>query len=59
MSSPVNWLTFFIAFVALVMLSGVGPAPARTVNVCASVTLPAPGKCTYLRVRGFKVRVCR
>ena len=59
MSSPRVWLTFVIASIALVMLSGVGRAPARTVNVCASVTLPAPGKCTFLRVRGFKVRVCR
>ena len=59
MSSPVYRLTFFTAFVALVMLSGAGPAPARTVNICASVTLPAPGKCTDLKVRGFRVRVCR
>ena len=59
MSSPAYWLIFVTAFVALVMLSGVGPAPAKTVNVCASVTLPAPGKCTYLKLRGFKVRVCR
>jgi hypothetical protein len=59
MSSRVYWLSFAIASGALVMISGVGPAPAKTVNVCASVTLPAPGKCTYLRVRGFKVRVCR
>ncbi len=59
MSSPVYWLTFAIAFAAPVMVSGVRQAPAKTVSICASVTLPEPGKCTYLTVRGFKVSVCR
>lgn len=44
--------------VAAAFLMTASFAQARTVNVCTSIKLPAPGKCTYLTVRGFKVRVC-
>ena len=59
MNTTVYWLVFIIAFLSLALLPGTGNAAAKTVNVCVSVKLPAPGKCTYLKVRGYKVRVCR
>ncbi len=59
MTGPVFWLVFIIALLSLIMLGGISPAHAKTVKVCAAVTLPAPGKCTYLTLRGYRVRVCR
>lgn len=59
MNTAVYWLVFIIAFLSLVLLPGTGNAAAKTVNVCVSVKLPAPGECTYLKVRAYKVRVCR
>ena len=59
MNSTTYWLTCAIAVLLLVLMTGVKKAPAKTVNVCVNVNLPAPGKCTYLTVRGFKVRVCK
>lgn len=59
MNGTTYWLVCAIAVLLLVVMTGVKQAPAKTVNVCASVKLPAPGKCSYLTVHGFKVRVCR
>lgn len=47
---------FLIVFVALAGIQNLG---ARTVRVCASVNLPAPGKCTHKTIHGFRVSVCR
>lgn len=43
----------------LILPAGAKQAVAKRVKVCADVRLPAPGKCNYLTVRGFKVRVSR
>ena len=59
MNITVYWLVFIIAFLSLVVLPGTGNAAAKVVHVCVSVKLPTPGQCTYLKVRGYKVRVCR
>lgn len=59
MNGTTYWLVCAIAVLLLVVMTGVKQAPAKTVNVCTSIKLPAPGKCTYLTVRGYKVRVCR
>lgn len=59
MNSTSYWLMCALAVLLLALFAGVKQAPAKTVNVCASVKLPAPGKCSYLTVHGFKVRVCR
>mgnify|MGYP000097046663 CR=1 FL=1 len=53
------WLMCAIAVLLLALFAGVKQAPAKTVSVCVSVKLPTPGKCSYLTVRGYKVRVCR
>ncbi|MGI9513285.1 MAG: hypothetical protein ACR2OL_10325 [Anderseniella sp.] len=59
MNITIYWLVFTIVFLSLVALPGPGNAAPKTVNVCVSLKLPAPGKCTYMNVRGYKVRVCR
>ena len=59
MNITVYWLVFAIVFLMLLAPWNAGTAASKTVNVCASLKLPAPGKCTYLKVRGYKVRVCR
>ncbi len=47
---------FLIVFVALASTQNLG---AKTIRVCASVNLPAPGKCTHKIIHGFRVSVCR
>lgn len=59
MNITIYWLVFTIVFLSLTALPDPGNAAARKVNVCVSLKLPAPGKCTYKKVRGYSVRVCR
>lgn len=49
-------VVFLIVFVALAGTQNLG---AKTVRVCASVNLPAPGKCTRKTIRGYRVSVCK
>ena len=59
MSNGFFWPTVIAVIVALIAVAVVGQqAQAKRVKVCADVKLPASGKCTYLTVRGYKVRVC-
>jgi hypothetical protein len=49
-------VVFLIVFVALAGTQNLG---AKTVRVCADVNLPAPGKCIYKTIRGYRVSVCK
>ena len=59
MSNGFFWPSIITVIVALIAVAVAGQsAAAKRVKVCADVKLPAAGKCSYLTVRGYKVRVC-
>ena len=59
MNNTTYWLVCAIAVLLLVIATGVKQAPAKTVSVCASIKLPAQGKCVHFTKNGYRVRVCK
>ena len=55
-----RWALIFatVFAVAFVLIVNAQKARSKTVNVCVDIKLPKPGKCKYMTVQGYKVRVC-
>jgi hypothetical protein len=58
MNIPVHWWWLIVATLIALAFLARHKVEAKSVKVCATVTLPAPGKCITRRIHGYKVRVC-
>ncbi len=59
MNTGSYWLVFIVAFLALIMLTGVKQAETKSTRVCVNVELPKPGNCKRFTYRGYRVGVCK
>ena len=59
MNNPTFYIALAFTILILALAAGISQAPAKTVSVCASIKLPATGKCVHFTKNGYRVRVCK
>ena len=59
MNNPTFYIALAFTILILALAAGISKAPAKSVSVCMTVKLPAPGKCINFTKNGYRVRVCK